>query len=232
VPVPGLRVVLHQVGQLEQGPVDSTVAGPEGRFRFRFRPDTGSVYLLSARYRGIEYFSTPVHTNPARPDTAIPLIVYDTSSRTPVRLAARHLVVPRPGEDGTREVLDLIVLRNPGTLARVSPDSLGDTWVGPLPAGSEGLDVGESDVSPEAVRRRGDSLVVSAPIAPGEKQLVLQYHLPPERREIILPAEPGVRMNVLVEEPDARVTGALAVADSQDIQGRSFRRWTGTPTAA
>ena len=226
--VPGVRVVLHRVGQLEQGPVDSTVSGPAGRFRFRFRADTAAIYLLSARYRGIEYFSTPAHTNPARPDTAIALVVYDTSSRAPVRLSGRHLVVARPGEDGARDVLDLLMLGNAGLLARVAPDTQSASWVGPLPPGSEGLDVGEGDVSPDAVRRRGDSLVVSAPIAPGEKQLAVQYRLPAGLRELVLPlGDSGTRVNLLVEESGARVTGPLTPADSQQIQGRSFRRWTG-----
>ena len=231
VAVPGARVVLHRVGQMEQGPVDSTVAGPGGAFRFRFRADSGVVYLLSARYRDIEYFSTPVHLNAARPDTAIRLVVYDTSSRAPVSLAARHLVVPRPGEDGGREILDLVILRNTGARTRVAPDSLGTSWAGLLPAGSEGLDVGESDVSPDAVARRGDSLLVSGPVAPGEKQLVLQYHLPPGGRELRLPVDSGARVNVLVEEAGATVRGPVAVADSQEIQGRSFRRWSGVPAA-
>jgi hypothetical protein len=229
VPVPGTRVVLHRVGQLEQGPQDSTVSGPDGGFRFRFRADSGAVYLLSARYRDIEYFSTPVHTNAARPDTAIRLVVYDTSSRTPVTLAARHLVVPRPSEDGSREILDLVILSNPGSRTRVAPDSLGTSWAGLLPAGSEGLEVGESDVSPDAVVRRGDSVLVSGPIAPGEKQLVLQYHLPPGERGLRLPVDSGARVNVLVEETGTTVSGPLAVADSQEIQGRSFRRWSGVP---
>jgi hypothetical protein len=231
VPVPGVRVVLHRVGQMEQGPMDSTVSGPAGRFRFRFRADSGAVFLLSARYRDIEYFSTPVHTNAARPDTAIRLVVYDTASAAPVTLAARHLVVPRPSEDGSREILDLVILSNTGARTRVAPDSLGTSWAGLLPAGSEGLEVGESDVSPEAVVRRGDSLLVSGPIAPGEKQLVLQYHLPAGGRTLRLPVDSGARINVLVEEPGTTVSGPLAVADSQEIEGRSFHRWSGVPAA-
>ncbi|HKU60618.1 MAG TPA: hypothetical protein VJQ44_05320, partial [Gemmatimonadales bacterium] len=231
VPVPGVRVVLHRVGQMEQGPIDSTAADGAGRFRFRFRADSGAVYLLSARFRDIEYFSTPVHLG-ARPDTAIRLVVYDTSSRTPVTLAARHLVVPRPDESGTREILDLVILRNAGDRTRVAPDSLGTTWLGTVPSGSEGLDVGESDVSPDAVVRRGDSLLVSGPIAPGEKQLVLQYRMPARERKLELAIPSGARVNVLVEEAGSRVTGPVAVADSQELQGRSFRRWTGVPAAA
>ena len=229
VAVPGIRVVLHRVGAAEQGPVDSMPSGPDGRFRFGLARDTSALYLLSARYKGIEYFSFPLDRAAGRDPAPVTLIVRDTSSRTPVTVSARHVVVPRPGEDGTREVLDLVLLVNPGTETRVAPDSLSASWSGPLPPESEGLELGESDVSPDAVTRRGDSVIVSAPISPGEKQLAFQYHLPGGRQAIELPvgAEP-VALNVLLEEPGATAFGSgLAASDSQAIEGRSFRRWAG-----
>ncbi len=228
-PVAGVRVVLHQVGRALQGPLDSVTADRRGGFRFRFPTDTATLYLLSARYAGIEYFSSPVHTNPDRPDTAIRILVYDTSSTAPIALEARHLVVARPGEDGSRSVLDLLVLRNDGQRTRVAPDSLRHSWTGLLPEGSIGLELGESDVSPDAVARRGDSLIVTAALAPGEKQLTVQYVIPAGRESIELPfTEPVAMVNVLAEEEGVNVSGGtLALADSQTLQGRSFRRWTG-----
>jgi hypothetical protein len=225
----GARVLLHRVGRELQGVVDSTVTDARGRFRFRFRADTAAIYLLSARYGGIEYFSSPVHTNPARPDTAIALLVYDTSSTAPVTLEARHIVVPRPSEDGSRAVLDLIVLLNQGLRARVAPDTLRPSWSTPLPTASTGLEIGESDVSPEAVHRRDDSVLVTAPIAPGQKQLSLEYLIPQGHRVVDFPiGAGGGRVNLLVEESGATVSGGtLALADSQIIEGRAFRRWTG-----
>ena len=227
--LPGARVLLHRVGRELQGAVDSTLADARGRFRFRFQADTSSIYLLSARYGGIEYFSTPVHTNPARPDTAITLLVYDTSSTAPVSLEARHIVVPRPDENGSRAVLDLIVLLNHGLRARVASDSLHASWSAPLPAVSTGLEIGESDVSPDAVRRQDDSVLVTAPIAPGQKELSLEYLIPRGHAKVEFPIGPGGgRVNVLVEENGARVSGGtLALADSQVIEGRAFHRWTG-----
>jgi hypothetical protein len=201
-----------------------------GHFRFIFQPDSGSLYLLSARYGGIEYFSSPVHTNPERPDTGIPLFVYDTSSRAPVEVEAHHIVVPRPGDDGSRSVLELFVLRNSGLRARVGPDSAKPAWSAPLPTGSLGLELGESDLSPEAVSRRGDSVYVFAPIAPGEKQLAVQYVIPGDQSMVNFPvgAASG-RLNLLIEGPVASVSGApLALADSQLIGGRMFQRWSGT----
>jgi hypothetical protein len=174
-----------------------------------------------------------VHTNPHRPDSAIQLLVYDTSSTARVTVGARHIVVPRPGEDGSRSVLDLFVLRNDGLRARVAPDSLHPSWSTPLPAGSVGLELGESDLSPDAVSRRGDSGIVVAPIAPGEKQLALQYLLPGNLRVVTFPlGMGGGPLNLLVEEPAARVEGGgLVLADSQMLEGRWFRRWSGQPTS-
>ena len=229
LPVPGVRVVLHRVAEAVQGPVDSVPSGTDGGFRFALQRDTASLYLLSARYHGIEYFSVPLSRDPGRGPEEITLVVHDTSSRAPVTVSARHVVIPRPGDDGTREVLDLVLLANAGTETRVAPDSLGASWSGPLPPESEGLDLGESDVSPDAVTRRGDSVIVSAPISPGEKQLAFQYHLRGGRRTVEVPvgAQP-VALNVLVEEPGASVAGpAMLEADSQAIEGRSFRRWSG-----
>jgi hypothetical protein len=232
-PVPGTRVVLHHVGRQLQGPLDSTRTDRRGRFRFAFRPDTSALYLLSVRHAGIEYFSPPVHTNPERPDTTIRILVYDTSTTAPIALEARHLVVTRPGEDGSRSVLDLVVLLNRGNRTRVAPDSAGASWVGLLPRGTIGLEVGESDVSPDAVTRRGDSLLVAAPLAPGEKQVTVQYVVPAGSKELVLPfTEPVSSVNLLAEENDVAVSGgSLALADSQMLQGRSFRRWTGAVPA-
>jgi hypothetical protein len=228
-PVRGVRVLLHRVGQDTQGPIDSTRSDGGGRFHFTFRPDTSAFYLLSAEHAGIEYFSQPVSTNPERPDTGIRILVFDTSSTTPISLEARHLVITRPGEDGSRSVLDLIVLRNDSRLTRTTSDTTHPTWSAPLPPGTIGLDVSESDFSRDAVARRGDSVIVVAPFAPGEKQLTVQYLIPSGRTAVELPfGRPGAAINVLAEETGVRVTGSgVALADSQVLQGRSFRRWTG-----
>jgi hypothetical protein len=72
-------------------------------------------------------------------------------------------------------------------------------------------------------------LIVTSPIAPGEKQLAIQYRIPAGRKNVELPLEqPGVAVNVLTEEPDVRVIGrGIAAADSQVIEGRFFQRWAG-----
>ncbi len=228
-PVGGARVVLHRIGRMAQGPLDSARTDARGRFRFRFSPDSGSVFLVSAHRHGIEYFSPPLHPNPLRPDTALVLPVADTSADAPVAVEARHVVVGAPGEDGARRVLDLLVLRNPGDRTRVPPDSLRPSLVERLPDRAAGAELGESDFSPSAIDFRGESLLVFAPIAPGEKQVLVQYILPGDAGEVTLrPVHDVATLNLLLEETGVRVRAeGLAPADSQLIEGRRFQTWRG-----
>jgi hypothetical protein len=233
IPVPGVKVVLHRIGRELQGPIDSAATDRRGRFRFRFTSDTGAVYLVSARWSDIEYFSTPVHLNLDRPDSALHIVVADTSSTAPIELEARHLVVAPPGPEGSRGILDLIVLRNAGQRTRVAPDTVRPTWSGALPSGTLGLEIGAGEFSDSSVARRGDRLLFFAPFPPGEKQIVAEYLVPAGARETRLPFDqPAALLNVLVAESGADVSGpGIAFADTQVIEGRSYRRFTGSVAA-
>lgn len=224
-------VVLHRVGTAGQGPLDTVLTDRSGRFGFRFAPDTASVFLLSARYAGIEYFSRPVSGDPGRADTAVTLIVADTSSGQPVAVRQRTLLVSLPDQSGTRLVIDWLVLSNPGPRTRVAPDSLRPAWGGPLPEAAQNVEMADSRLSQfaaEAVSFRGDSALIFAPLSPGEKELMLQYRIPGPLQRFVVPASVSESVFVLLEEPGARVSAPpLIVADSQFIEGRAFYRWAG-----
>jgi hypothetical protein len=228
-PVPGARVVLHRVGRAVQGPIDSTIAGTSGEFRFRFLAETTAVYLLSSGWQGIEYFSSPLHTNPVVPDTGLVLAVSDTSSTAPVRIVSRHLVVSRPGRDGQRPALEIVVLVNDGNATRVSADSAHPAWATGLPNGAVGFQAGSGDFSGDALEVRDDSVMLFAPVAPGEKQVIYTYSLAARSgpTRIAVPDSIGV-FNILLEEFDRTVKGGgIMRADSQVIEGRHFLQWAG-----
>lgn len=231
VAAPRVQVVLHRVGPAGQGPLDTVLTDPAGRFGFRFAGDTTSVFLLSARYAGIEYFSRPVSGDPGRADTSVTLMVADTSSGQPVGVRQRTLLVSRPDESGTRVVIDWMVLSNRGPLTRVAPDSVRATWGGPLPEAAQNVEMADSRLSQfaaEAVSFRRDSALIFAPLSPGDKELMLQYRIPGTLREFVVPASVSESVFVLLEEPGARVSAPpLTVADSQEIEGRAFYRWAG-----
>lgn len=231
LPAGPARVVLHRVGSEVQGPVDSMQAGASGRFRFRFAADPSAIYLLSARYAGIEYFSAPVATNPAAPDTALVLVVSDTSSGTPVGIAIRHFVISRPERAGPRRIVDFVVLRNAGNTTRVAPGTEGTVFGFHLPAGAAAIEVqDETEFSRDAVRIRNGMVEILAPFAPGDRQVLLQYDLPAGLQHATVPLEgPVETLSVLMEETDLAATGiAFAPADTVRVGGRLFHRISGS----
>ena len=234
VPLAGARVVLHQLTAARQGPVDSVLSDAAGRFQFRVKADTSALLLTSSRYGGIEYFSRPARATTQRPDTGLVVLVADTSSSAPVSLAGRYLMIGRPEQGGRRGALDLIVLQNRGDLTRVARDSAVPVWTMPLPAGIEDFAPGQSEFSAAAVGHRNDSLTISAPLSPGDRQLMVTYTLPRGVRNVKVPFSAATdTVVVLLEEPTARVvTPGFAKADSQVIETRTYHRWRGSLPAA
>ena len=228
VPLPGLRIVAHRVDARRQGPVDSMRSDAGGRFRFRMaRPDTGAMYVVSTLYAGIGYFSAPYAPGQRAGSDSILLPVFDTSSTgSPLDVAVRHLVVSAADRDGSRDVLDIIQVANPGTTTLVSRDSA-PTWRMLLPRGIEAFRVGEGDVPSDAVHRVGDSLLVRAPFPPGIKQVVAIYVVPQGTRTLRVPIDqPTARLELLVEDSLANASGAaLAAANPLELQGRTFRHF-------
>lgn len=222
------RVVLHRVSREVSGALDSTRADAAGRFRFELHRDTALVYLLSARWSGIEYFSEPLPGGSLPAVTTLTLLVADTSSTASAATVGRFLVLGGPGVSRDRRVVDLFVLRNNGTHTLVGRTADAPTWRAPLPRGVTSPAVGAagSDISPEAVRFAHDSVSVIAPLAPGEKQLLIEYTLPAALAR--LEFDPATRdsVQVVAEEPGVTIAG-LQPAPDQVLDGRQFSRWAG-----
>jgi iron complex transport system substrate-binding protein len=229
-PAAGVRVVLHRVGGDRQGPLDSARSGRDGGFRFATGRDTTAIYLISARWGGVEFFSGPVRFDDSPTPSRVILMVSDTSSIAPVDLGGRFLVVGAPDGRRQRTVVDLFVVRNSGTATRVARDSLSPTWSAVLPpALSHRVADAGSEISPEAVRFRGDTVLVFAPLSPGQKQLLLEHVLAADWREWVVPLGDGAeQLQVVAEEPGASVAGpAVVSAEPQVVDGRTLERWIG-----
>lgn len=227
LPIPGAGVVLHRIGDADQGPIDSLRADSQGRFRFQFRADSTALYLLSAAHHGITYFSSPVAREPATRTDDILLIVSDTSSTAPVRIAARSVILGGPEASGDRPVVEVIEFANRGGQTRVAADSMPTIAVA-LARGGQGFTIEDSDLSPEALLIRGDSLLVFAPLAPGARMVIIQYRLPAGGRRLELPAGlPVDTMQILLEPGSAELTAALPVAGEEMLEGRTYQRWMG-----
>jgi hypothetical protein len=216
---------LHRVTATVQGVTDSTVAAADGTARFRLPADTGGVWLVSARWAGIEYFGAPV--DPQSRTRSVTILVADTSSSAPVTIAARHLIIGSPAPDGTRDVVDLVILRNAGAITRAVADSSIPTFTLPLPATAANRRVGDADFAPEALDLHGDTLFVHAPIPPGDRQFFLEYQLPPGTRRLAIPMGNGVGvMSVLGEEAGLRLPASFGARGPETVEGRTFQRWS------
>ena len=238
-PVARTWVVLHQVSMGGGGqPIDSTRTDARGVYTLTLRrPDSSSIYVVSSWHGGIAYFSEPIRAHGAETTARLsPLYVYDTSSTGPVvRIARRLVTVAKRKQDGTREVLELVELENPGPATRVAPDTLRPTWAGSLPPVAIQFQVGQGDVSPQAVTRRRDSVAVYGPLPPRErKQLSYTYVLPATVRSVSLPIDQGTEeVDLLLEDTVAVVTTPhLDSLPVEDIAGRRFARYRTPPLAA
>lgn len=229
VPAAGARVVLHRVGETAQGPLDSLLADASGGFRFTLRvtPDSADVLLVSARWHGVEHFAQPVI-----PGAPVRVVVSDTSASAQVTVAARHIVIGGPAPDGARDVVDLLVLRNPGVMTRVGADSSQPSWQMLVPSHVANVQLGDADFAREAFDLHGDTLFLVAPIPPGERQFFLQYQLAPGARSLDVPLDPSTdTVTVLAEEPALEVSAPLVSQGSETVAGRAFARWSGPGSA-
>ena len=224
-PVTGQWVVLHRVGPLGSGAVDSVRTDANGAYRFAFQADTTAQYAVGALYAGVGYLGASVGPGAITSRDLGTIAVFDTSSNAPIMVSQRHLLVQPVNADGSIPVLELLVLRNPGSRTRVGADSTQPSWTGALLAGATDIDVGESDVSPDAVLRQGDSIAVLAPLTPGEKQIVLTYLVPKGRSKLVLPRPEAVgELNFMVADTLATATSGplrnLGIASFENIRYR------------
>lgn len=229
-PVAAQWVVLHAMTRGGGGPVDSMRTAADGRYRFAIpRVDSSAVYVVSADYAGIAHFSEPLVLAGRLSADYGALIVFDTtSSGPPVRLAVRFLTVGAARRDGAHEVLEAVELQNPGGRTRVPADSSTPVWEGALPSGIAEWQVGESDVSAEAVVRRGDRVAVFAPLAPGgTKQISFAYVMPDTLRVLRVPLDqPVTELLLLVEDTAAAVTApGLDTLSNETVENRRFARY-------
>lgn len=234
LPVPSIRVTLHQVTRAGGHPLDSMLTNRDGRFSFHYSApaDSTAIHFVSVTYAGITYFSTPLRDPIVRGDDA-DMTVFDTTSR-PITITqrGRHIVVSAPTANGMRSVIEVFELSNDTSMTRIAPPD-GSTWTGGIPAGAREFRVGEGDISADAVTAKDGRVNVEAPIAPGLKQLSFSYDLPASAFPLSIPAEHHTDvLEVLVEDSLGVASGAgLSEVDPVNVDGRHFRRFTARDVA-
>ena len=232
LPIANHIVVLHRISADSSGPVDSVNTSTNGTYRFRYKLDgPRSMYIVSSRYAGVAYFTTPLRDAAVTsPDADI--TVYDTTSAIfPLSVRARHVVVA-PAEAGVRRVVDVLEIANDSNRTLVAGAS-GATWRLALPRDARDPGSSGGDLPPEAFRFAGGAAELVVPIQPGSRQVVLTYAIPDRGSTSIPIVDATGTLEVLVEGPAARVNGAgLAAEEPVTLEGRTFQRFTASPVSA
>ncbi len=226
-PVTNAWVVLHRLGADGAGPLDSVRTGTDGRYRLRYRRtgDPGALYFASTTYGGIAYFAPPFRAASVTGDDA-GIVVFDTTSAAvPMRVEGRHFVVSQ-AHDGTREVVEVYELANDAAYTVVANGTRA-VWSAAVPDGATQFVPGDGESARGALELRDGRAQLFAPVAPGLKQVSFRYQLPVRRFPVEIElAVPASVLEVLVEEPQARVTGAtLKEVATGEAEGRTFRRF-------
>jgi hypothetical protein len=235
VPLADRVVTLHRVGSDSAGAVDSVRSDARGRYGFTFRPfgAEGAVYFAAVLHGGVAYFTSPLGSAPANAEST-EIVVFDTASTgIDIAVRGRHLAISAPNASGARSVLDVFELGNDSLRTLVQGRGPGGearaTWRIALPEGIVNAAVmrDAGDIAGAAVTLQDGQAAVFAPFAPGIKQLALRYELPPARDSLTIPLiEPTGVLEVLLEEPGARASGAgVAREGAVTVEGRSLERY-------
>jgi hypothetical protein len=231
-PVGGQMVILHRISADSSGPVDSMRTSATGAYRFRYRLEgPRSMYIVSARYAGVAYFTTPLReATVTSPDADVS--VYDTtSSAFPLSVRARHVVVAPPDAGGLRRVVDVLEVANDSTRTLVASPT-GRTWRLTLPADATQPGSSGGDLPAEAFRFEGANADLTVPFPPGSRQLVITYAIP-ARRTVSIPMTDAVAtLEVLVEGGGAATGAGLTREDQVSMEGRTFQRFTAASVPA
>lgn len=235
--VGGVPVTLHRVTRDTAGAVRSGVTAPDGSFSLPLPKPDGSgftVFFVTAEFEGVRYFGNPLHATDPRDGYTVR--VYDavpasTAGRGAVRALRRDVVI-LPDEDGGAEVDELLRVHNARDVTLVS-DGL-PTWEFRLPEGAGAFEVGEGEISGDAVKRKGDRVLVVGSLTPGSHELFVRYRLPRGAQATVFPLAAGTdSMNVLVRQPSAEATVAgFSQPKLVEADGEKFLRYSGGGLAA
>ncbi|HUQ84544.1 MAG TPA: hypothetical protein VM076_25545 [Gemmatimonadaceae bacterium] len=228
VTVAGAWVTLHRVAPDSSGPVDSVRADANGRYSMRYTPTGGdAVYFASSMFGGVAYFTAPLPATDAAGDAGEITVFDTTSSPVAIQTRGRHLVVSASGVDGRRTLVEVFELSNDSTVTAIAGVRGRATWSAPLAPNATNFQVGQSDISGNAVQFRDGRVLVYASISPGIRQLAFSYSVPAEDFPLTIPvSEPVGVFEVLLEDPGASASGGpLAEQQPVTLEGRSFRRF-------
>lgn len=236
-PVVNEFVMLHSVSSLQAGQVDSVYLDQNGFFEFSL-PSFDSlhtmdeVYFASVEYQGVLYFGNAVTAKSQLAELySIPVFESKTVDAKGMSLPLKVRNVLLEMTENTWRVRDVIAIENSGEETLV-PTSDGVVWSYPLPRGFRNAELVRGELPPEDVVFSDEQVLVSAPIPPGERMLVILYEMP--GLDVIFPSPGSTEsFEIFVKEPGPSLQiSNLAPLDVVSLEpGSTYRRYSGTNLA-
>jgi hypothetical protein len=230
-PTAAVPVALHRVTRDTAGVVAQSRTDAAGRFEFALPPadETGfTVFFVTGEHLGVRYFGPPLHGREA-PQGGYRVEVYDTASigSGGERLVQRRDMVLVPDPTGSWEVNEVVGINNPLRRTLLAADG-GATWSFSLPEDARDFQVGDGATPSERVMRMGNRVLITAPLTPGEHDVVVRYRIPAGSRGVRIGTEAAVdTFRVFVREPSPRVgVEGLVQEESVVVEGERFARYT------
>jgi hypothetical protein len=235
-------IAAHRIMLIRFGPNQEVHRTPgqtdtEGRFTFRDL-ETGDAYtyVVGIRYAGQLYRSVSVRLAAGEHRTGVLVEAGEGATQTPetsqpsVHIEQHLIVVVFRGDDrlGIREI---VRMRNPGTEPATGKGTgAGGVLYFPLPRGYGELEDLQG-LEPQHVQLRPSGMYYTAPLAPGEHNIVYTYTLPFRDRVTTLVLEralPTRVLDILVEDSQLVGTSNLQFGGQEVIQPHTFLHFRGT----
>jgi hypothetical protein len=125
-------------------------------------------------------------------------------------------------------VIDVVTLFNASGMTRVASGIHRTSWQLVLPASALDPHLDDSDFARDAFHQIGDTLLLLAPIPPGEHVLYLSYHIPPGSRRFVIPSRDAVdSVSLMAGEGKLQVSGAFRMIETKELEGKPFSHWEG-----
>lgn len=234
-----LRTLAHLTGE-EAGEPITTRTDADGAFAFdRVATAGGSGHIVTVRFQGVAYGSDVITFAAGETAKTADVMVYEpTSSGAAVQLRQQHLVIEVDRVRRVLKVLDISIIENSGDTTYVGKDTGDGASTGTFrlqpPRGARDFEFAAA-MDGNTMKVAG-GLVYTAPLLPGETELVYMYVLDFSGRRFTLTKTlpvPAGGLQVLVEDGGAKVTsGQLTAQPPADLNGRRYLRLSAADVAA
>lgn len=207
-----------------------TTTGRDGRFVFNEVPAAvDRTYMVSTRYRDIEYTSEGLQSGQPDELDDFRLTVYETDTDTSLVTADRvHIFFEYPRSDTIR-VVQLFVLNNP-TNRMVTASSAGGVVINyPLPPGALNLQFQNGTLG-QRFLMTADGIGDTQPVTPGDSTQVLFSYDLPYRGEAVFDVNIPVKtetVNVLLAAEGVTLKSSqLQEVGEKNVQNNTWRLFT------